>query len=187
MARPVGRRGETRERIIAAALELFAEHGAAGTSLQMIADALGVTKAAVYHQFRTKEDIVLAVVQPTLLQLQALLQQVETCPDAAAQRDRVVEGLVDVVLDQRRVMAALHGDPGMMEFLHGHLHSIAVMQRLQVLLLGPDPSPAQLIAGAMLGGGLMSIGLEPRLAGTDRTVLRREMLLAARRLLPASP
>ena len=34
-----------------------------GTSLQMIADAMGVTKAAVYHQFHTKEEIVLAVAE----------------------------------------------------------------------------------------------------------------------------
>ncbi|HSZ37995.1 MAG TPA: helix-turn-helix domain-containing protein, partial [Acidimicrobiales bacterium] len=42
------------------ALDLFGEHSVSGTSLQMIADVLGVTKAAVYHQFRTKEAIVVA-------------------------------------------------------------------------------------------------------------------------------
>ena len=36
-----------RGRIIAAAVDLFAEHGVGGTSLQMIADYVGVTKAAV--------------------------------------------------------------------------------------------------------------------------------------------
>jgi AcrR family transcriptional regulator len=49
-------------RIVTAALVLFSEHGVSGTSLQMIADAIGVTKAAVYHQFRTKEAIVVAAV-----------------------------------------------------------------------------------------------------------------------------
>ena len=49
-----------------AALALFAEHGVSGTSLQMIADAVGITKAAVYHQFRTKEQIVLAVTEREL-------------------------------------------------------------------------------------------------------------------------
>ena len=38
-----------------AALELFARRGVSGTSLQDIADHLGVTKAAVYYQFRSKE------------------------------------------------------------------------------------------------------------------------------------
>jgi AcrR family transcriptional regulator len=48
-------------RIIDAALALFAERGIGGTSLQMIADAIGVTKAAVYHQYNTKDEIVVAV------------------------------------------------------------------------------------------------------------------------------
>ena len=50
-------------RVIEAALDLFAEHGISGTSLQMIADGLGVTKAAVYHQFPTKDEIVLGSIQ----------------------------------------------------------------------------------------------------------------------------
>ena len=53
-------------RIVAAALDLFAEHGVNGSSLQMIADAIGVTKAAVYHQFPTKEAIVVAAVEVEL-------------------------------------------------------------------------------------------------------------------------
>jgi AcrR family transcriptional regulator len=54
------------QRVLEAALDLFAEHGVSGTSLQMIADRMGVTKAAVYHQFRTKEEIVFAVIDPDL-------------------------------------------------------------------------------------------------------------------------
>jgi hypothetical protein len=38
--------------------------GVGGTSLQMIADAIGVTKAAVYHQFNTNEEIVVAALPP---------------------------------------------------------------------------------------------------------------------------
>ena len=38
---------DTRTRLLETALELFTTHGVEGTSLQMIADALGVTKAAV--------------------------------------------------------------------------------------------------------------------------------------------
>ena len=53
-------------RIIEAALVLFAEHGVSGTSLQMIADAIGVTKAAVYQQYNTKDEIILAVAQVVL-------------------------------------------------------------------------------------------------------------------------
>ncbi|HEY1570146.1 MAG TPA: TetR/AcrR family transcriptional regulator [Pseudonocardiaceae bacterium] len=52
------RRGDTRSRIQAIALELFAEQGYEKTSLREIAERLGVTKAALYYHFRTKEDIV---------------------------------------------------------------------------------------------------------------------------------
>src|ERR1700728_3632617 len=51
-------RGDTRERIQAVALELFAEHGYEKTSLREIAERLGVTKAALYYHFKSKEDIV---------------------------------------------------------------------------------------------------------------------------------
>src|SRR6266516_1708828 len=51
-------RGDTRERIQAIALELFAEQGYEKTSLREIAERLGVTKAALYYHFKSKEDIV---------------------------------------------------------------------------------------------------------------------------------
>ena len=54
-------------RIISAALELFARNGVGGTSLQMIADSIGVTKAAVYHQYNTKDEIVLAAAEAELV------------------------------------------------------------------------------------------------------------------------
>ena len=48
-------------RIVEAAVGLFSERGIDGTSLQMIADALGVTKGAVYYHFKTKQEIIAAV------------------------------------------------------------------------------------------------------------------------------
>lgn len=53
-----GRRSDTRERIRTVAMELFSERGYDKTSLREIAERLGVTKAALYYHFRTKEDIV---------------------------------------------------------------------------------------------------------------------------------
>ena len=47
MGRPGAPRGQGRDRVVAAALELFSERGVSGTSLQMIADRLGVGKASV--------------------------------------------------------------------------------------------------------------------------------------------
>jgi AcrR family transcriptional regulator len=57
MARRVPRGQETRERILAEALRLFAAHGFARVSVEEIADAAGVTKGAVYHWFTDKDDL----------------------------------------------------------------------------------------------------------------------------------
>ena len=45
----------TRERIKQVALELFTEQGYEGTSLREIAERLGVTKAALYYHFKSKD------------------------------------------------------------------------------------------------------------------------------------
>lgn len=50
------------ERILSAAEQLFARHGFAGTSAQAVAAAAGVSKAAVFHHFRSKESLYLEIV-----------------------------------------------------------------------------------------------------------------------------
>lgn len=54
-------RGNTRQRIQSVSLELFADRGYEKTSLREIAEHLGVTKAALYYHFKTKEDIVISL------------------------------------------------------------------------------------------------------------------------------
>jgi AcrR family transcriptional regulator len=57
-ARMDGRRTDTRARIRTVAMELFTEQGYDKTSMREIAERLGVTKAALYYHFQTKQDIV---------------------------------------------------------------------------------------------------------------------------------
>src|SRR5689334_15909579 len=47
----------TRERILDAAIELFAAQGFAGTSLRQIAQAVGVKESAIYAHFESKEAL----------------------------------------------------------------------------------------------------------------------------------
>jgi AcrR family transcriptional regulator len=68
-----GRRTDTRARIEEVALELFVEQGYEGTSLREIAARLEVTKAALYYHFRTKEDIVAALLADWATALDGLL------------------------------------------------------------------------------------------------------------------
>ncbi len=66
--------GDTRQRIQDVALELFTEHGYEATSLREIAERLGVTKAALYYHFKTKEDIVASLIDDRIERLEELLE-----------------------------------------------------------------------------------------------------------------
>lgn len=57
MNNPPLKNGSTKQRILAEALTLFAEHGFAGTSIRQLARAVGMRESSIYNHFSGKEDI----------------------------------------------------------------------------------------------------------------------------------
>lgn len=55
--------GDTKERILETALELFAQSGYLGTSMNDIAKKLGITKAALYKHYTSKQEILDRIVE----------------------------------------------------------------------------------------------------------------------------
>ena len=51
----------TREKILRAALQLFFEHGYKDTSYDMLIHKTGLSKGAIYHHFKSKEELLIAV------------------------------------------------------------------------------------------------------------------------------
>src|SRR5271166_4734292 len=60
---PERRRQQTREHLLQAAAQVFAERGFHGASLDEVAAAAGFTKGAVYSNFKNKEDLFLALLE----------------------------------------------------------------------------------------------------------------------------
>ena len=48
---------DTKERILASALEMFSQNGYAGTNVRELTASLGLVKSAMYKHFRSKEEI----------------------------------------------------------------------------------------------------------------------------------
>jgi TetR/AcrR family acrAB operon transcriptional repressor len=66
MVSPAGKARRTepgRDGLIATAIDCFARYGYAGTSIERIARAAGVTKGALYYHFRDKEQLLFAAVK----------------------------------------------------------------------------------------------------------------------------
>lgn len=55
--------GDTKERIMESALNLFAQNGYPGTSMSDIANRLGITKAALYKHYNSKQEILNCIVE----------------------------------------------------------------------------------------------------------------------------
>jgi AcrR family transcriptional regulator len=79
--------GDTRERILTVANELFIEQGYEGTSLREIADRLDITKAALYYHFRSKDEILETLLEPFDTLLDELLRRLEDAQDVHAWAD----------------------------------------------------------------------------------------------------
>jgi AcrR family transcriptional regulator len=170
-------------RVVEAALALFAEHGVSGTSLQMIADAIGVTKAAVYHQFRTKEEIVLAVALGPLRTLEAALDMAERAATRQVALELILDRLVGLAVEHRRIVGNLQGDPVMARFVAEHELLRSLQDRLDRLLLGDDGSDAARVRTAMLTTAVTGAVVHPLVTGLDDEALRRHLVDHARRFL----
>jgi AcrR family transcriptional regulator len=166
-------------RIVAASLELFAQRGVGGTSLQRIADAIGVTKAALFYQFRTKDDIVLAAAEDELSRLESVLRAAEDQPSRPRQRQVLLQGMVDLAVDRRRTVSVILSDPVVLRVFADHERYGTVLDRLTDLLGGTGPH--RHLQTAMFMAALSGAVMHPMLADLDDETLRAELLRLARR------
>lgn len=175
MAKPVAARGFARERVVDAALELFAQHGVRGTSIQMIASRLGVTKASVYYQFQSKDDIVLAVAQPILDDIEHVQRIADALPTDEARRDVALSGLIDLAIRHRQVANVIYGDPAMRELMVSHESMRQCIDNFTKLLTGASTNRTQLVAMTLLTAGIYCCTADLRIAELTDEELRTEL------------
>jgi len=135
-------RTDTRVRAQQVALELFAEQGYEKTSLREIAERLGVTKAALYYHFKSKEDIVHSFTDDYFAEFDALVTWATNQPRNEATRQEVLERYVGIVLAGHEVFRFLEQNRASVETMHGGKDRFSRFRdRLDDLidvLVGPD-------------------------------------------------
>ncbi len=99
------KRERRRAEILHAALRAFQAKGYYSTTLDDIADSLGLTKTALYHYFPDKESILWECHQESLAELERIIE-------GAGEFDSAVEQLAYVIREHVRVMTdTLQGSP----------------------------------------------------------------------------
>ena len=85
---------DTRERILKAAGSLYGSHGCAGTTLDDVLTASGITKGAFYHYFKSKESLCEALVEKVASEYKDLAEAIDA---AAPPFDRLESFLGELV------------------------------------------------------------------------------------------
>jgi AcrR family transcriptional regulator len=97
----------TRDQIVKAADELFYRQGYEHTSFAHIADAVGISRGNFYHHFKTKDEILGAVIAERLASTRAMLAQWESSNEHPA--DRIRAFIHILIANRAKIMS--HGCP----------------------------------------------------------------------------
>lgn len=115
--------------IMDAALEVFSSFGFRGSTVDQIADRVGMTKPHLLYYFNHKEDIYRAVLERTLSQWLVPLEALDSEGDPIEELTRYISRKLDLSYDQpesSRLFAneILHGAPNITDFLTGPLRQL---------------------------------------------------------------
>lgn len=103
---------DTRSRLVAAAMDLFYEHGYAAVGVQEICVSAGVSKSSFYHFYPSKEALALAVIEQRWAGFEQLLAPLLKAPVPALDKVRAVfDGLVAVACGTHAAQGAVLGCP----------------------------------------------------------------------------
>jgi AcrR family transcriptional regulator len=172
---------DTRTRILDSALSLFTEQGFASTSLQQIADRLGLTKAALYYHFRSKDDLLEALVTPAISDLENLLDKYADSGKTPAERRHFMEDYLDYLLAHRRLLAFVVRDLASLAHPALSAGSQRRQARVNAMLAGDHLDFNEQIRVALAFHGIGSVIAQNPDADAER--LRAALMDAAQSLL----
>jgi AcrR family transcriptional regulator len=147
------RTAATRGALVAAARSLFAAHGYADVGTERVAQAAGVTRGALYHQFADKADLFAAVLEAVEVDLSArLIEVVAAAPagDAAAMLAAGADAWLDASADSEVQRIVLLDGPAVLGWERwrevGLRHGVGLVTALLTELMDAGGIPRQPVA-----------------------------------------
>ena len=153
----------TREQILATALDLFLAQGYEATSLRAIAEALDITKAALYYHFPAKEQLVVELTRPFLNDLADLVAKARA-EDPERRPDRRLELLtayLDALITHRRVISLLAQNPATQNHPDVGLRARNLVESYTTEIAGPDARDEDKVRVACAMGVINAVASGP--------------------------
>jgi AcrR family transcriptional regulator len=122
------------------------------TSLREIAEQLGITKAALYYHFPSKEALVRSLIDPFIEEIEALLADMEA--KAGVHPREFLEAYFDLFVQHSRLLRLLIQDLSAFVSLGLVEKFLGWQLRVRHLVVGPDASQADQIRAVLALGGL---------------------------------
>jgi AcrR family transcriptional regulator len=133
----MNRMSETRDKILEAALDCFIERSYDKVTLREIADKVGVTKAALYYHFTSKEQILVTLLEPLMSMQDELMDRLGQTPTPESWA-KGLAGFVVWALAQRRLFELAQSNRTMlrelMERSEHLIHHEEMHQRIDSVL-----------------------------------------------------
>ncbi|MET9629412.1 helix-turn-helix domain-containing protein [Lentzea sp. NPDC006480] len=151
-------KSDTKQRILRTARELFATKGVQQTSLQEIADRLGITKPALYYHFSSREDLIRSIVTPLLDDGEQFIARMEARADVPPLE--LIEGFFDFHHRHRTDMLMLLTELTTLAEL-GLIDVVLTWRaRLTRLVFGSEPTLEQQARAVLAFGGMQDCTMQ---------------------------
>lgn len=130
---------DTRSTILSRAAALFSDKGYTGTSMSDLAEELGLSKAAIYYHFESKESLLQDLMSSTFTDLENFITQYETVLASKVEFNEVLQKFAEITFTHREVIRlVLSQIPAEMKAHDPARHECMI--RLVKLLSGKRPS-----------------------------------------------
>lgn len=122
-----------RDRVLHEAATLFIAKGYRYTALSEVAGKLDITKAALYYHFKSKDEILMSLVNPLMERIEVVLAEGAKAPRTKQDRRRLLQAYAEAMRMEPRAAAILRGDinvnghPEIAPRVRGHLVDLVAL------------------------------------------------------------